>query len=63
MAEKRRKVTLAVAREVNGKKYKADDTVEVSGLEARDMIRAGVARDPKSEPQPVAAVATTKGSN
>lgn len=61
MAEKR-KVTLAVAREVNGKKHKADDTVEVTDLEARDLIRAGLARDSENQPQAPAAVTTTKGN-
>lgn len=60
MAEKR-KVTLALAREINGKQRKADDVVEVTDLEARDLIRAGLARDTKNEPLAPAAVATTKG--
>lgn len=61
MAEKR-KVTLAVAREINGKQYKADQTVEVGDVEAHDLIFAGIARVPDSKPQAPAAVTTTKGN-
>lgn len=60
MAEKR-KVVLALAREIDSKQHKADDVVEVTDLEARDLIRAGLARDTKNEPPAPAAVATTKG--
>lgn len=58
---KTRKVTLAVARVINGKNHKADTTVSVSDLEARDLIRSGLARTPEDAPsasQTPAATAT-----
>lgn len=47
---KTRKVTLAVARVIDGKTRKADTTVTVSDLEARDLIRSGLARIPEDAP-------------
>lgn len=50
-----RKVTLAVARVIEGKTHKADSTVTLPDLEARDLIRAGLAREPDKEKSPPAA--------
>ena len=73
---KNRKVTLAVARVIDGKTHKADTTVTVSDLEARDLIRSGLARTPEDAPAasakpaaaasdstsaPAASTSTTKG--
>lgn len=64
MAEKTRKVTLAVARVIDGKTVKADTTVSLPDIEARDLIRAGHARAAVETPTPPASAVetpTTKG--
>lgn len=64
MAEKTRKVTLAVARVIDGKNHKADATVSLPDIEARDLIRAGLARaadETPTSPAPAAETPTPKG--
>ena len=64
MAEKTRKVTLAVARVIGGKNHKADTTVSLPDIEARDLIRAGHARVADETPTssaPAAEAPTPKG--
>ena len=43
------KVTLAYEREIDGKKYKPDQSVDLDYFEARALVREGVARWAKED--------------